>query len=85
MKTPTWFKQAACKGKTDLFYTPSLYREALQVCAQCEVKIVCLEYAIKFTAEEMKYNETVWGGKTPADLRKFARNRRVNNRRLRLR
>jgi WhiB family transcriptional regulator, redox-sensing transcriptional regulator len=65
---PSWFARAACHGMTDpdlVFDGPDA--DALGVCAGCEVRPSCADYAL---AENIA--EGVWGGLTEKD-RKVAR------------
>lgn len=47
---PEWFAEAACKGKTDLFFpksgTHADSKAAIQVCYSCPVRKQCLQYAV---------------------------------------
>jgi WhiB family redox-sensing transcriptional regulator len=45
--------------------------EAKRVCAQCQVKVTCLEYALSF-----REKDGVWGGATERERRRIIRQRR---------
>ena len=69
-----WRDEATCKGKDpDLFYPPTEDEAdaAKDICRQCGVRIVCLEFALQTHQED-----GVWGGTTNRDRRRIARNRR---------
>lgn len=76
---PTWRSAAACQGATaGHFYPPAitesreerLAREgaARDLCARCEVRAACLEYAL---AVGEPYG--IWGGMTEAERRRLLR------------
>lgn len=65
MKTLDWLSQAACKGKTDLFYGPLdekvasrrvREKQAIAICSECPVILQCRMHA-RDTGEL-----GVWGG-----------------------
>ena len=47
-------------------------REAKRICATCEVRLVCLEYAL---AHDERFG--VWGGLTDMERREFTRKQRL--------
>lgn len=59
-----WKLEAACKGKAydpkgrDLFFGDDV-NEAKRICADCPVRLECLDYAIRNSIED-----GVWGGQT---------------------
>lgn len=69
---PRWFDRAACTEQDpELFFDPSQARAAVQVCADCLVRVECLAHALE-RGEQLG----VWGGKTERqrrDLRTRAR------------
>ena len=71
-----WFEQAACKGKTGLFFPEKggahVAAAAKAICAECPARGPCLEYAL--TA---RIAEGIWGGATE-DERKRIRRRRAS-------
>jgi WhiB family transcriptional regulator, redox-sensing transcriptional regulator len=72
----TWRDDAACKGiDPDLFHPErgdmAAIAAAKAVCAGCEVRVACLEYAIQ--ASE-RYG--VWGGLSERERRRLRRARR---------
>ena len=70
MRTPRWYNLAACQGMDlDVFF-PSADQppaEAVEVCAGCQVRTSCLDYAA-----EHHLTDGVWGGMS-ANERKAAR------------
>lgn len=75
----TWQQQAACRGQdTDLFVGDSnagarYYDVARRVCAVCPVVDECLQYAL-----DNGISMGLWGGMSPDQRAKFARNRRAS-------
>lgn len=70
----TWRQRAACQGlDPDIFYPASEddADEAKAICAQCNVRQVCLEYALV-----NRERDGVWGGLTDRERRRLARQRR---------
>lgn len=71
-----WMAEAACRGTgPDLFYPPAKggdARQAKAICAECQVRLSCLEHAI-----EQHEILGVWGGMS---ARERARLRRVRSR-----
>lgn len=71
-----WQDRARCLEEDPELFFPEGYTDryasqvaaARQVCATCEVRSVCLGYAID-TAQ----NAGVWGGLTPDERKRFAR------------
>ena len=63
---PTWFAQAACRGKTAVFFLDKGQpaTEAKLICAGCPVRQECLDYAI--AKREVR---GIWGGLTPVERR----------------
>ena len=76
-KTPDWFPRAACRGlDPDLFFlgqwgNPETVKEAKRVCAGCEVRRECLDYALD-NCERFG----VFGGTTPKQRRRMRRERK---------
>lgn len=72
-----WMQQAVCKDTSPgkFFPTDSVSLEAAQrVCAMCEVRVECLEYALNNRVEH-----GVWGGSSEQERRRiFRRGRRQN-------
>jgi WhiB family redox-sensing transcriptional regulator len=77
-RTPKWYKQAACRGKSsDLFFEESvrsLVLEGKSYCFRCPVRVECLEFAI--ARDEIG----VWGGMTTAERRRERRRRILSQR-----
>lgn len=73
--TITWRELGACRGLDPaIFYPDSDEDEALDakaVCAQCPVRVACLEFALA-TREKTG----VWGGATERERRRIIRQRR---------
>lgn len=65
---PEWFSQAPCKSASDEFFSskPSEQRKAVKVCNSCQFLDTCKEWALT-----NPHDYGVWGGMTPADLRKI--------------
>ena len=69
-----WVESAACRGMDpELFFADrgSNNREAKAVCAGCEVRAECLEYAV---ANAERFG--VWGGLSEKERRRLRRGRR---------
>jgi WhiB family redox-sensing transcriptional regulator len=69
-----WMLQARCRGvrPTQFFPSDGLGVEAAQrVCAECEVRAECLEYAL-----EHRIEHGVWGGASERERRRILRRRR---------
>jgi len=76
----SWQDHAACKGMdNELFFSErgdTLGVElGKQVCAECPVKVQCLEYAIE---NREKYG--IWGGKSERQRREIRRRRHMTER-----
>lgn len=57
-----WAGQAACRGMDpEIFFDPSRYKEARNICATCPVMKECQEHAIEY--EEYGF----WGGLGPEE------------------
>ena len=66
---------AACKDKgVELFFEfdSSKIKEAKKICADCEIKDLCLDFAIL-----NQETNGVWGGTTPDERNRIARTRRL--------
>jgi hypothetical protein len=63
VERPRWMKRAACRGLDASLFFPErgemVSPEARQVCAECEVRVECLHYAIA-----IKERDGVWGGRS---------------------
>jgi WhiB family transcriptional regulator, redox-sensing transcriptional regulator len=74
-----WQEHAACRDATlELFYSveEADIRQALAVCERCEVRPVCLAFAM-----EHREHFGVWGGTTERERRRiFRRERRGRHR-----
>jgi WhiB family redox-sensing transcriptional regulator len=69
-----WMMHARCRGvrPTQFFPSDGLGVEAAQrVCAECEVRAECLEYAL-----EHRIEHGVWGGASERERRRILRRRR---------
>ena len=71
-----WRAKAACRGlEPTIFYPdPDVDEDALPakaVCAECQVRESCLEYALGF-----REKDGVWGGCTERERRRIIRQRR---------
>lgn len=64
-----WMDEAACsETDPDLFFPEldSLWKVSVakKICAECPVKIECLEYALR-----NRFEEGIWGGLSPSNRR----------------
>ena len=74
MKTQSWRSQARCRGLDPEIFYPQVEDEADEaksICAQCPVRVPCLEYAL--SARE---RDGIWGGCTEKERRRIIRQRR---------
>lgn len=78
-----WQLRAACRGQdATLFFAPNYFEkkqnklareaEAKQMCARCEVRSDCLEYALR-----VRENHGIWGGLNEMERRALLRRREV--------
>jgi WhiB family redox-sensing transcriptional regulator len=70
----SWRDRGACRGlDPEAFYpeTDEEAEEAKNVCAQCHVRVACLEFALM-----KREKEGVWGGATERERRRIIRQRR---------
>lgn len=85
----TWRFRAACRGEdSSLFFAPGYFerraekdareRAAKGICARCEVKEMCLEYALA-----TRESHGVWGGRNEQERRALLRERDLRERGLR--
>ena len=84
-----WQQHAACRGQdTTYFFAPNYFEKKRQkdgreakakaLCAQCPVRDVCLEYALKINEEH-----GVWGGLNEQERRQLVRRRAMGIQELR--
>ena len=69
-----WRELGACKGLEPSIFYPDDDDEALDakaVCAECGVRIACLEVAL-----QVREKQGVWGGATERERRRMIRQRR---------
>lgn len=67
----SWFARAACIGMDPELWFPDRGNPALEaraICARCEVKAECLDYALRLQIEE-----GIWGGTTGRGRRRLKR------------
>lgn len=68
-----WMDDALC-AETDIgafFPQPNVgAHQARKICAMCEVKTQCLEYAL---ADRDAFEHGVWGGTTPSERKQMMR------------
>lgn len=74
---PPWQAQARCRRSGpghDAFFRGrgESQEEAQAICASCEVRAVCLEYAL-----EHGTNHGVWGGTSESERRRIGRERKA--------
>jgi WhiB family redox-sensing transcriptional regulator len=70
----SWRQSAACRGVDPGIFYPASEEEAdvaKLICAQCNVRQTCLEYALAH-----REREGVWGGATEKERRRIQRQRR---------
>ena len=75
VKRPPWMRHGACvDSHPDLFFpdekSTAAYDDARAVCAVCVVRVACLEYAL---ARHERFG--MWGGTTPRERLRLARQR----------
>ncbi len=75
-----WMEQAACKGQWEKMHPSDGegVKEAQAICANCEVKEECLEFALTKPPEE----HGVWGGESERERRRMYRKRQRLQQRL---
>jgi WhiB family transcriptional regulator, redox-sensing transcriptional regulator len=76
MKDLTWKTEAACRSMDpEIFFPTDEEGEALAlgVCAECPVRELCLEYAIR-----SRETDGVWGGTRARERRRLIRQRRAD-------
>lgn len=69
----TWMDRAACKGNQEPFFDEvhlKIVREARKICAGCDVKMQCLDHAIK------NKEVGVWAGMTTNERARLLRSMR---------
>ena len=69
-----WRELGACRGLEPGIFYPDDSDEALEakaVCAECGVRVACLEYAL-----QSREKSGVWGGATERERRRMIRQRR---------
>ncbi len=72
----SWRTMAACQGlDAEIFYPPNDDDAdiAKSVCAECAVRIACLDYAI-----DNREHQGIWGGVTARERRRMLRTRRFS-------
>lgn len=72
--TVTWRTRGACGGLDPSIFFPEseeLAEEAKSICAECSVRIACLEHALA-----LREKDGVWGGTTARERRRIVRQRR---------
>ena len=70
----TWRNRGACNGLDPAVFFPDseeLADEAKSICAECEVRVSCLEHALM-----VREKDGVWGGATERERRRIIRQRR---------
>lgn len=76
----SWQDYANCRGAdADLFFPErgASTRKAKSICAECEVKQQCLDYAI-----EMGEKFGIWGGLSERERRRVRRERAISERKV---
>ena len=67
-----WMQDALCAQTDPEMFFPQKggsTRNAKRVCASCDVREQCLEYALR-----TKQDDGIWGGKSAIELRKMRKN-----------
>ncbi|MEY4366069.1 MAG: hypothetical protein RLZZ305_1413 [Actinomycetota bacterium] len=70
----TWRHRGACNGLDPSIFFPESEEEsdeAKAICAECPVRITCLEHALT-----LREKDGVWGGTTEKERRRIIRQRR---------
>jgi WhiB family redox-sensing transcriptional regulator len=70
----TWRNRGACNGLDPAVFFPESEDhadEAKSICAECSVRVSCLEYALA-----VRERDGVWGGMTERERRRIIRQRR---------
>jgi len=70
----TWRNRGACNGLDPAVFFPDseeLAHEAKSICAECDVRVSCLEHALA-----VREKDGVWGGATERERRRIIRQRR---------
>ena len=73
-KEINWRQLGACRGLEPSVFYPDDDDEGLEaksVCAECGVRVACLEYAL-----QVREKAGVWGGATERERRRLIRQRR---------
>lgn len=70
----SWRLRAACagmaneRGSFDLFFEPEYEKEAKEICAGCEVRVDCLEFAMRGDGSAVPQAwDGILGGMNPAE------------------
>lgn len=74
VKEIVWRQLGACRGLDPSVFYPDDDDDAIEaknVCAECSVRIACLEYAL-----QVREKSGVWGGATERERRRLIRQRR---------
>lgn len=70
----TWRLQGECNGLNPAIFFPDSEDDAvpaIEICAQCGVRPMCLEYALA-----SREKDGIWGGTTERERRRIIRQRR---------
>lgn len=70
-----WMAQGLCRGRPPEEFFPSDgagVDRARKVCADCPVKLPCVEYAL-----EQRIDQGVWGGTSERERQRILRSRRA--------
>lgn len=71
-----WMTIGKCREEPPTMFFPSDgvgVEVARRICATCDVKLVCLEYALR-----NRIDHGVWGGTSERERRRIARQRRLD-------
>jgi WhiB family redox-sensing transcriptional regulator len=69
----SWFDDAACRGRSDLFFTfdPTKIAQAKAICAECPVRPECRAFAL-----DTRQEYGVWGGMDETQRMRMLRRKR---------
>ena len=69
-----WQNRAECLGQDEAIFFPDdgNYEPARTICNRCDVRLVCLDYAMRH-----KIKDGMWGGVSPEQRRKARRRQRL--------
>ncbi len=70
-----WIQHATCRSIGSAAFFPEIgedWQQATKVCAQCPVRLQCLDYAMRMEAgASSKTRMVIWGGMTPGRRKRY--------------